>query len=90
VRLGPSTPGDYVRARVLVPQNPGVTSTRYRGRCATCVEDAIMKRRFVGAGRDSIGGEDMTTLSIPLRTTTYQPMPQPTPALVLRLDVARA
>jgi hypothetical protein len=26
VRLGPSTPGDYVRARVLVPRNPGVTS----------------------------------------------------------------
>jgi hypothetical protein len=26
VRLGPNTPGDYVRARVLVPQNPGVTS----------------------------------------------------------------
>jgi hypothetical protein len=26
VRLGPSTPGDYVRARVLVPQNPGVTA----------------------------------------------------------------
>jgi hypothetical protein len=25
VRLGPSTPGVYVRARVLVPQNPGVT-----------------------------------------------------------------
>jgi hypothetical protein len=25
VRLGPSTPGDYVRARVLVPQNPSVT-----------------------------------------------------------------
>jgi hypothetical protein len=25
VRLGPSTPGDYVRARVLVPQNPGMT-----------------------------------------------------------------
>jgi hypothetical protein len=25
VRLGPNTPGDYVRARVLVPQNPGVT-----------------------------------------------------------------
>jgi hypothetical protein len=25
VRLGPSTPGDYVHARVLVPQNPGVT-----------------------------------------------------------------
>jgi hypothetical protein len=25
VRLGPSTPGDYVRARVLVLQNPGVT-----------------------------------------------------------------
>jgi hypothetical protein len=23
VRLGPSTPGDYVRARVLVPQKPG-------------------------------------------------------------------
>ena len=28
VRLGPSTPGDYVRARVLVPQNPGVTEWR--------------------------------------------------------------
>ena len=25
MRLGPSTPSDYVRARVLVPQNPGVT-----------------------------------------------------------------
>jgi hypothetical protein len=25
VRLGPSTPGDYIRARVLVPRNPGVT-----------------------------------------------------------------
>jgi hypothetical protein len=24
VRLGPSIPGDYVRARVLVPRNPGV------------------------------------------------------------------
>jgi hypothetical protein len=28
VRLGPSTPGDYVRARVLVPRNPGVTDTQ--------------------------------------------------------------
>jgi hypothetical protein len=27
VRLGPSTPGDYVRARVLVPWNPGVTAS---------------------------------------------------------------
>jgi hypothetical protein len=27
VRLGPSTPGDYVRARVLVPRNTGVTYT---------------------------------------------------------------
>jgi hypothetical protein len=26
VRLGPSTPGDYVYARVLVPRNPGVTT----------------------------------------------------------------
>jgi hypothetical protein len=25
VRLGPSTPGDYVRAWALVPRNPGVT-----------------------------------------------------------------
>jgi hypothetical protein len=25
VRFGPSTPGIYVRARVLVPRNPGVT-----------------------------------------------------------------
>jgi hypothetical protein len=32
VRLGPSTPGDYVRARVLVPRNTGVTRTlRQRG-----------------------------------------------------------
>jgi hypothetical protein len=29
VRLGPSTPGDYVRARVLVPRNPGVTVRPY-------------------------------------------------------------
>jgi hypothetical protein len=26
VRLRPSTPGDYVRARVLVPRNPGMTT----------------------------------------------------------------
>jgi hypothetical protein len=32
VRLGPSTPGDYVRARVLVPRNPGVTERRRAGR----------------------------------------------------------
>ena len=32
VRLGPSTPGDYVRARVLVPRNPGVTGTKRRWR----------------------------------------------------------
>jgi hypothetical protein len=31
VRLGPSTPGDYVRVRVLVPQNPGVTGGLYDG-----------------------------------------------------------
>jgi hypothetical protein len=30
VRLGPSTPGDYVRARVLVPRNPGVTTASYQ------------------------------------------------------------
>jgi hypothetical protein len=30
VRLGPSTPGDYVRARVLVPRNPGVTMATER------------------------------------------------------------
>jgi hypothetical protein len=29
VRLGPNTPGDYVRARVLVPQNPGVTASYF-------------------------------------------------------------
>jgi hypothetical protein len=29
VRLGPSTPGDYVRARVLVPRNPGVTDIQH-------------------------------------------------------------
>jgi hypothetical protein len=29
VRLGPSTPGDYVRAGVLVPRNPGVTHTSF-------------------------------------------------------------
>jgi hypothetical protein len=29
VRLGPSTPGDYVRARVLVPRNPGVNYPSY-------------------------------------------------------------
>jgi hypothetical protein len=30
VRLGPSTPGGYVRARVLVPRNPSVTAVRFR------------------------------------------------------------
>jgi hypothetical protein len=35
VRLGPSTPGDYVRARVLVPRNPGVTCRQ--GRAASMV-----------------------------------------------------
>jgi hypothetical protein len=30
VRLGPSTPGDYVCARVLVPRNPGVTRPNFR------------------------------------------------------------
>jgi hypothetical protein len=29
VRLGPSTPGNYVRARVLVPRNPGVTASSF-------------------------------------------------------------
>jgi hypothetical protein len=28
VRLGPSTPGDYVRARVLVPLKPGCDKDR--------------------------------------------------------------
>jgi hypothetical protein len=31
VRLGPSSPGDYVRARVLVPRNPGVTEVVSEG-----------------------------------------------------------
>jgi hypothetical protein len=31
VGLGPSTPGDYVRARVLVPRNPSVTPLNYLG-----------------------------------------------------------
>jgi hypothetical protein len=35
VRLGPSTPSDYVRARVLVPRNPGVTWTPRCGVRAT-------------------------------------------------------
>jgi hypothetical protein len=31
VRLGPSTLGDYVRARVLVPQKPGCDRSGIRG-----------------------------------------------------------
>jgi hypothetical protein len=31
VRLGPSTPGDYVRARVLVPLKPGCDRSGIRG-----------------------------------------------------------
>jgi hypothetical protein len=31
VRLGPSTPGDYVRARVLVSRNQGVTKITVTG-----------------------------------------------------------
>jgi hypothetical protein len=36
VRLGPSTPGDYVRARVLVPRNPGVTIWSANHVCYVC------------------------------------------------------
>jgi hypothetical protein len=43
VRLGPSTPGDYVRARVLVPRNPGVTVGR--GRAHVQVTTATGGRR---------------------------------------------
>jgi hypothetical protein len=32
VRLGLSTPGDYVRARALMPRNPGVTGMDIEGR----------------------------------------------------------
>ena len=31
MRLGPSTPGDYVRARVLVPLKPGCDRSGIRG-----------------------------------------------------------
>jgi hypothetical protein len=45
VRLGPSTPGDYVRARVLVPQNPGVTPVHHQTAIVACpVHDCLPNR----------------------------------------------
>jgi hypothetical protein len=44
VRLGPSTPGDDVRARVLVPQNPGVTD-------GACLDNVFMQC-FIECVRD--------------------------------------
>jgi hypothetical protein len=39
LRLGPSTPGDYVRARVLVPLNPGVTLAEASARAGALAAD---------------------------------------------------
>jgi hypothetical protein len=50
VRLGPSTPGDYVRARVLVPLKPG------------CDRSGIRGMLTVGLNLDRIGQPNLTYL----------------------------
>jgi hypothetical protein len=46
VRLGPSTPGVYVRARVLVPRNPGVTVSKSSlDTIAQLTKDTIVSER---------------------------------------------
>jgi hypothetical protein len=47
VRLGPSTPGEYVRARVLVPRNPGVTATHV-AMCEVCQRVKAEHQRQAG------------------------------------------
>jgi hypothetical protein len=62
VRLGPSTPGDYVRARVLVPRNPGVTTAgayiAIRGgmvmSLSLAVDSVIFEGLFGGAIREGL------------------------------------
>jgi hypothetical protein len=41
VRLGPSTPGDYVRARVLVPLKPGCDKCPLTHLCPTCSYNSL-------------------------------------------------
>jgi hypothetical protein len=60
--LGPSTLGDYVRARVLVPRNPGVTAGcgAQKGCGGT---DVAGERAFVGASTagEIVGGRLRTS-----------------------------
>jgi hypothetical protein len=50
VRLGPSTPGDYVRARVLVPRNPDVTLAHYSHVSLTFAPRPLPFCFFAGSG----------------------------------------
>ena len=47
MRLGPSTPGDYVRARVLVPRNPGVKQCEARGSARHCHQTPDHRGEFL-------------------------------------------
>jgi hypothetical protein len=52
VRLGPSTPSDDVRARVLVPRNPGVTGAEQGHGCGSHgeLEDELGRGVVEGTG----------------------------------------
>jgi hypothetical protein len=70
VRLSPSTPGDYVCARVLVPRNPSVTEDEGVRR----PKQPVQPRRLTGpAGRGS--GRSLTTLG--KVSAVYATLPRP-------------
>jgi hypothetical protein len=52
VRLGPSTPGDYVRTRVLVPRNPGVTPMQKAEEPATMLKAPSAEQAEAKIGKD--------------------------------------
>jgi hypothetical protein len=69
VRLGPSTPGDYVRARALDPWNPGVTRRAATG----CMISIRLGRNQIRQGSSQI----QTGLAC---QAVWAPYPSPTPS----------
>jgi hypothetical protein len=65
VRLGPSTPGDYVRARVLVLRNPGVT--------APLSQTAPLLSHIAPRARSSSRPRSVCTLERPCRASPRHP-----------------
>jgi hypothetical protein len=65
VRLGPSTPDDYVRAWVLVPRNPGVTDREeVEPQIAPVLEPQARRHQALGDRRErSIGSRGRKSTS---------------------------